>query len=63
MMGLMPTDLVPLAGLIVVVVGWPRISQLTSHARLLGGILLLALVASAAHAMTAARYWWDAQHW
>jgi len=63
MMWLMPTELVPLAGLMVLVVAWPRIPQTTFHVRLVGGILLMALVAIVAFATTSALYWWDAQHW
>jgi hypothetical protein len=63
MMRLMPTELVPLVGLMVLVLAWPPTSQPTGHARLVGGILLFALVASAAYAMTSALYWWDAQQW
>ena len=59
---LLPTDLVPLAGLMVLVVAGPLISALTGHARLVAGILLIALVAIAANAMTAALYWWIELH-
>jgi hypothetical protein len=54
MMRLMPTELVPLVGLMVLVLAWPPTSQPTGHARLVGGILLFAPVASAAYAMTSA---------
>ena len=59
----MPADLVPLAGLLALVVAWPRIAQPTSAARLFGDVLLIGMGTSAAWAAAWAVYWWIEHRW
>jgi hypothetical protein len=60
---LMPVHLVPFAGLLALVVAWPRISRPTSHARLFFEVLIIGLATSAACGAAWAAYWWIEQRW
>jgi len=60
---LMPVQLLPFAGLLALVVAWPRISKPTSHARLFAEVLIISVGTAAACMAACAFYWWIEQRW
>jgi hypothetical protein len=60
---LIPVQFLPFAGLIALVVAWPRISKPTSHARLFVDVLIIGVGTAAACATAWAVYWWIEQRW
>jgi hypothetical protein len=59
----MPVQLLPFAGLLALVVAWPRLSGLTSHGRLFVDVLIIGIATCAACAAAWAAYWWLEQRW
>ena len=60
---LMPVQFLPFAGLLALVVAWPRISKPTSHVRLFGEVLIIGVGTVAVYMAAWAAYWWIEQRW
>ena len=58
---LMPVQLLLFAGLLGLVVAWPRLSKPKSHVRLFVDVLIIGVGTSAACAAARAVYWWIEQ--
>ena len=60
---LMPVQFLPFAGLLALVVAWPRISKPTSHVRLFGEVLVIGVGTAAICMAVWAVSWWIEQRW
>jgi hypothetical protein len=60
---LMPVHFLPFAGLLALVVAWPRISKPTSHVRLCVAVLIIGVGTAAAWMAAWAASWWIEQRW
>ena len=55
---MLPVHLLPFAGLLALIVAWPRLSMPTSHVELFVDVLIIGAGASAARAAA-----WEADKW
>ena len=59
----LPGELMPIAGVLALVLAWPRLRTSTSPTRLAIEILVITRVVVAGFAGARALYWWIEQRW
>jgi hypothetical protein len=59
----MPVELMPFAGVITLVIAWPRISKPRFHTGLFFEVLMIGVGTCAACAVAWALSWWIEQRW